>query len=267
MGLTVSEIRAYLALLKKGTAEAKTIHKLSGVPFGKIYQVLYSLEKRGLVSVQYSRPRLFMAVPPATAIGSLLKRKEEDLEKFIDMAPEVEEELNRIYTPEEGSDNFWTVIMDRLPMEKILERVSTETMEELLVYFNHPLEDTGPGVGGIIDGIDMESTVDRLSGMLDRGVRIKVLRGVRSGKRDGFGSDKIFGKVNKRFDIQVRYTEYFTNPFIVMDRQKVFFIIWDPLSGDLSSIATVYLWNRQLARKLVDKFHEVWELSDEGTGQ
>ncbi|MFO8051690.1 MAG: helix-turn-helix domain-containing protein [Thermoplasmatota archaeon] len=259
MGLTSSEIRAYLALLKKGTAEAKTVHKLSGVPFGKIYQVLYSLENRGLLSVQYSRPKLFMATPPATAVKALLKSKEDELEKFLDMAPEAEEELNRIHIPGGAEDNFWTVITDRLPMEKILERVSTETREELMAYFNHPLED----MGGIIEGIDIDAAVERLSGMQDRGVSIKVLRGVRP--RGESGSDLIFGKVDGMNGIDVRYTEFFTNPFIVVDREKVFFIIWDPLSTDLSSIATIYLWNRQLARKLVGRFEELWKISDEGT--
>lgn len=265
MGLTSSEIRAYLSLLQKGTAEAKTIHKLSGVPFGKIYQVLYSLEKRGLLSVQYSRPRRFMATPPATAIKALLKSKEDEMENFLDMAPEAEEELNRIHTPGVGKDNFWTVIMDKLPMENILERVSIEAREEVKVYFNHPLGDPGSGMGGVIDGIDVGSTVKRLSGMLNRGVSIKVLRGVRSRRESGPDSDMIFGEVGREKGIDVRYTEYYTNPFIVVDREKVFFIIWDPLSSDLSSIATIYLWNRQLARKLVGKFEEIWKLSDEGT--
>ena len=262
---TSSEIRAYLSLLKKGTAEAKTIHKLSGVPFGKIYQVLYSLEKRGLLSVQYSRPRLFKATPPATAVKALLKSKEDEMENFLDMAPEAEEELNRIHIPGGAEDNFWTVIMDRLPMEKILERVSTEAREELKVYFNHPVGDPGSGVGGMIEGVDMEATAKRLSSMLDRGVSIKVLRGVRS--REVGGSDMIFGKLEGENGIDVRYTEYFTNPFIVVDREKVFFIIWDPLSSGLSSIATIYLWNRELARKLVKRFEDIWEISEEGTGK
>ncbi len=111
--------------------------------------------------------------------------------------------------------------------------------------------------------MNREAIVKRLSGMLDRGVSIKVLRGVISRKGAGPDTDIIFGKV---IGIDVRYTEYFTNPFIVVDRKKVFFIIWDPLTSEPSSIATVYLWNRQLARKLVSRFEEIWGLSDNNKG-
>ncbi|MCD6470699.1 TrmB family transcriptional regulator, partial [Candidatus Bathyarchaeota archaeon] len=56
MGLTEYEIRAYLHLLKYGLLTASRLSEMAGIPYSKIYEVLNSLERKGWVKSQESRP-------------------------------------------------------------------------------------------------------------------------------------------------------------------------------------------------------------------
>ena len=50
LGLTQREIRVYLALLELGSTTTGSIIKRSEVPNSKIYEILESLQNKGLVS-------------------------------------------------------------------------------------------------------------------------------------------------------------------------------------------------------------------------
>jgi len=68
VGLSKYEARAYRSLLESGPTTAKTLSEASGVPMGRIYDVLNSLEQHRLVRSQAaSRPKKYVAVEPETA--------------------------------------------------------------------------------------------------------------------------------------------------------------------------------------------------------
>ena len=50
IGLTRNESLVYLTLLRNGTSKTGEILKKSGLNSGKIYEILDSLEKKGMVS-------------------------------------------------------------------------------------------------------------------------------------------------------------------------------------------------------------------------
>ena len=76
LGLTRSEIRTYLALLEEGTLTASEVSRAARVPYSKVYQALETLHVKGWVERQNSRPILYTAKPPETAMGELRARKE-----------------------------------------------------------------------------------------------------------------------------------------------------------------------------------------------
>src|ERR671913_1006636 len=67
LGLTGYEIRVYLSLLNTGSMTAADISKKSNVPYSKIYEVLNSLEERGWIESNSSRPQKFFPNSPQTA--------------------------------------------------------------------------------------------------------------------------------------------------------------------------------------------------------
>ncbi|WP_202320520.1 TrmB family transcriptional regulator [Archaeoglobus neptunius] len=64
LGFTEYEARVYAALALRGEATASEIHKTSGVPRTKVYEVLKSLESKGFVETIKSSPASFRAIDP-----------------------------------------------------------------------------------------------------------------------------------------------------------------------------------------------------------
>ena len=63
-GLNIYETTVWLALLSKGISSAGEIAEISGVPRSRTYDVLESLEKRGLVIKKLGKPVKYLAGKP-----------------------------------------------------------------------------------------------------------------------------------------------------------------------------------------------------------
>jgi len=98
IGLTEYEINAYTALLEKGPCEASQTSKEAGVPYSKIYDVLSSLENKGWVEVENSRPKKYFPKPPSEALESTRLSTESNLQSNLDLA---KTDLEPLYTSKE----------------------------------------------------------------------------------------------------------------------------------------------------------------------
>jgi HTH-type transcriptional regulator, sugar sensing transcriptional regulator len=76
LGLTGSEVKAYVALLKGGTMTASEVSRQARIPYSKVYNALESLHNKGWVEEQKSRPIVYTARPPDTALEELKSRQE-----------------------------------------------------------------------------------------------------------------------------------------------------------------------------------------------
>jgi HTH-type transcriptional regulator, sugar sensing transcriptional regulator len=76
IGLTSYEIKTYSSLLKTGPITASDLSQKSGVPYSKIYEVLGTLEEKGWIGSDDSRPTQYFAKSPATAIQTSKQRFE-----------------------------------------------------------------------------------------------------------------------------------------------------------------------------------------------
>jgi len=108
LGLSGYEERAYRALLSLGHAPAGEVATASGVPTGRIYDVLNGLAARGVVGVRETEPRTYEAVRPEVAVEHLLAERREELdaraERYETIAAEVTGDLAAT-TPSES--RFW----------------------------------------------------------------------------------------------------------------------------------------------------------------
>jgi HTH-type transcriptional regulator, sugar sensing transcriptional regulator len=94
LGLTGSEVKAYVALLKGGTMTASDVSREARIPYSKVYDALESLHRRGWVEEQKSRPIVYTAKPPDTALEELKSRTETERKEREQVALE---ELMGIY--------------------------------------------------------------------------------------------------------------------------------------------------------------------------
>lgn len=96
IGLTHNESVVYLTLIKEGTSKSGEILKNSGLNSGKIYEILESLKKKGLVSESViNNVKHYTAAPPLQILEYLHKQKEE-IEKDEQLIKKAIPELEKI---------------------------------------------------------------------------------------------------------------------------------------------------------------------------
>lgn len=95
VGLTERESRVYLALLELGSTTTGPLIKKSEVPNSKVYEVLESLQNKGLVSwIIKGKTKYFQASSPKQLL-SLLKDKERRIEEILPQL-EMKQKLSQI---------------------------------------------------------------------------------------------------------------------------------------------------------------------------
>jgi HTH-type transcriptional regulator, sugar sensing transcriptional regulator len=106
LGLTGSEVKAYVALLKGGTMTASDVSREARIPYSKVYDALESLHRRGWVEEQKRRPIVYTAKPPDTALEELKSRQETERREKEQVALE---ELMGIYVSrgEQEKPDIW----------------------------------------------------------------------------------------------------------------------------------------------------------------
>ena len=106
LGLTGSEVKAYVALLRGGTMTASDVSREARIPYSKVYAALESLHRRGWVEEQKSRPIVYTAKPPDTALEELRSRQETERKEREQVALE---ELMGIYVSrgEQEKPDIW----------------------------------------------------------------------------------------------------------------------------------------------------------------
>ena len=106
LGLTGSEVKAYVALLRGGTMTASEVSRVARIPYSKVYDALESLHKRGWVEEQKSRPIVYTAKPPDTALEELRSRQETERKEKEQVALE---ELMGVYVSrgEQEKPDIW----------------------------------------------------------------------------------------------------------------------------------------------------------------
>ncbi len=106
LGLTGSEVKAYVALLKGGTMTASDVSREARIPYSKVYDALESLHRRGWVEEQKRRPIVYTAKPPDTALEELKSRGETERREKEQVALE---ELMGVYVSrgEQEKPDIW----------------------------------------------------------------------------------------------------------------------------------------------------------------
>ncbi len=83
VGLTERESKVYLALLETGLTTTGPLVKKSGVPNSKIYEILESLQNKGLVSwIIKSKTKYFQASDPKKIL-TIFREKEKEIENLL----------------------------------------------------------------------------------------------------------------------------------------------------------------------------------------
>lgn len=110
LGLNKYEAKVYLTLVGEGISTAKNISDITGIPYGKVYEIINSLATKGFCTTLPSKPMKCQAISPREAI---LKAKKSIEEKYEALEKHVLTELEPMFTESrkfiEPKGIFWII--------------------------------------------------------------------------------------------------------------------------------------------------------------
>ena len=124
IGLTSYEIKTYASLLKTGPSTASDLSQKSGGPYSKVYEDLGTLEEKGWIGSDDSRPTQYFAKSPSTAMQTSRQQFESE---FSSNESIVLKELTPLYEQSGTSErpDIWIVSGVMNIATKILEMVDS----------------------------------------------------------------------------------------------------------------------------------------------
>ncbi len=175
VGLSKYEARAYRSLLESGPTTAKTLSEASGVPMGRVYDVLNSLEQHRLVRSQAaSRPKKYVAVEPETALDRLLDEKRRDLQRQERQYEETVAELtDELESGEPADEQFWTAAVgSEETADLLLERLAAA--DDQIVVISSTTT-SGSEVQGTVTLVDDNETCLEVPNPVERGSTLAMI--------------------------------------------------------------------------------------------
>jgi sugar-specific transcriptional regulator TrmB len=134
LGLNKYEARAYLALVTEGSSTAKNVSDITGIPYGKVYEVIDSLVMKGFVMTLPTKPMKCKALSPADAINSAKKNLHKRLKTVEHVILTEIEPLfaqNKNFTEPRGI--FW-ILTGRAAINKKMEELGTAAKHHINIF-------------------------------------------------------------------------------------------------------------------------------------
>ncbi len=121
LGLTNNEAKVYEVLLRLGKATAAQASKESGVPYGRIYTVLDSLEEKGLVRIVPEKTKYYYPTDPDklhNIIDSKIKQLMEIDTNIKNLKKQYDENIQEPVIIAKGKANFYKIAKEMKHAEK-----------------------------------------------------------------------------------------------------------------------------------------------------
>lgn len=232
LGLNRYEAAVYTALVRLGLSTSTKVSVESNVPYGRIYTVLQSLEKKGFVKIFGGRPKRFMAIEPRIIMNKVLDEKRKALEQNKREAGKIIRELETVAKSE---------------TESPLEAIRIIEGRKSYLNFSVKLHENAKKEWRSIHGLPFyKPHLEAYKKMTERGVNARILtRTSDAAKLDVW---KKTGAHIRRISVAARFT--------VIDRKEVVLRISDP---EVKGWVAIWIKSPALAATLADHFDKLWK--------
>ena len=235
LGLSEYESRVFLTLLMQGPMNYRALSRDSGVPTGKIYQVLSTLESKSFVESSQDRPKVLRAAEPKRAFRNRLRQLEDN---FIDLEQKTRDALQSL----QFQYNLKYDRIQGIVSEIFVGGVTSDSRirDNLLKAEDEVLFSTGEAYSSL-------QIEDLCEIVINRGVGIKAVIAK--------SSPKYINILNHLSDlgVKVRQLDFLPAKYFVVDDKYVSLLI----AGQESEIC-VQIQGSILCRVLREKFMETW---------
>jgi len=218
IGLTSYEIRAYTTLIKDGEGNASELSQNSGVPYSKIYEILGTLEEKGWIGSDDSRPTKYFAKAPSNALETTKQTTDEE---FSQNKHVILSELVPLYEKSGTSEkpDIWFISGAMNIVSKIMEMVE-HCREEVMIAV--------PQAGEMI----VKQALPKLRQLHDKGIKITILTS------DELDKESIKA-ISRVADVKVK--EGLFGGGIISDKRYVVILLGPEISSSSSS-EIVAIW-------------------------
>ncbi len=218
IGLTSYEIKAFSSLLKSSELTAADLSQKSGIPYSKIYEVLGTLEEKGWIGSDDSRPTKYFAKSPATGLDTTKNELESQFKKNQNI---ILNELVPLYEKSGTSEkpDIWVLSGAFNIAAKILEMVESCTNEVMIA-----LPEAGEGL--------VKQALPKLRLLHDKGVDITILTSDKMDKES-------LRSISRVAPVKVKKGLF--GGGIISDKRYVVILLGSEISGS-DSTDTVAIW-------------------------
>jgi sugar-specific transcriptional regulator TrmB len=248
-----------MKILELGVTKAAPVYQQAGIPFGKIYDVLNSLVKLGMIEIQDSRPKRYMAKHPKFAFERIYEQKKEQMESDLRRTKALIDELLQ-NIPEAVSEDhdekfFWSTAVGKKEIADLIRSTFMEAENEICVI-PHIL------IGSVIPDIVCFFMRTYINGEKP-GLRVRLLTSRQFNPTDSLPSSirdhELFTEVIRHYEL--RMTENIDSHFGVIDSEKVIMLQKHPTEPE-QILSVLKIWDREMATSLLGKFNEMWDAAE-----
>jgi len=232
LGLSLYEAKAYIAILKKKVTTSTEISKEAKIPQPRIYDVIKSLESKGLVIVSEGRPKLLRAVEPSEGLKRLVDRI---IDRINESQRMLVSTLNSLYSSSEREypHGIWRVDGENNVFGEINRVMSTATHELLLSLYRSMVKKVQP----------------KLEKLYRKGVSICVVL---------YDSGEVINHVDEQY-----YKKTRGNVIVIADRKEMLFSAPAFEGEEAQLVAGHVTENQSLVKMFAEYFiHNLTDLAD-----
>jgi sugar-specific transcriptional regulator TrmB len=270
LGLSAFESKAYSCFfIKARCLTAKEVSRYTGIPLGRVYDVMSSLESKGLIRVdRLSNPIRYILNNPKQSLTILLNRKKEKMLRELEEDESLIEELSMYYDVELSNDNddknaewhIYDVTYTTSFYDSILPAMIRCSSREVIIVGNNLIGTLSSNfLKEVIRGINRSvrfmgvTSIDSVKAFLalssdemleKKSSIVKILQACN-------GSNMVEIKVSTNLNV---------TPFGIFDRTRVGFAIPSPLTGEY--IVMIDTNKRSVVDEFYTIFEDIWKTSE-----
>lgn len=270
LGLAAFESKAYSCFfIKARCLTAKEVSRYTGIPLGRVYDVMSSLESKGLIRVdRLSNPIRYILNNPKQSLTILLNKKKEKMLRELEEDESLIEELSMYYDVELSNDNddknaewhIYDVTYTTSFYDSILPAMIRCSSREVIIVGNNLIGTLSSNfLKEVIRGINRSvrfmgvTSIDSIKAFLalssdemleKKSSIVKILQACN-------GSNMVEIKASANLNV---------TPFGIFDRTRVGFAIPSPLTGEY--IVMIDTNKRSVVDEFYTIFEDIWKTSE-----
>jgi sugar-specific transcriptional regulator TrmB len=239
-GLNYYENKALEVIIRERLTVKEIIQK-SGIPSGKIYSVLKSLSKRGIILQSNSRPKNFYVENPAKVVSALIEEKQSKDEEIVSRARMLVNTL-----PADNREYFFKIGTSTSENREIQLKVFNDAKKEVCQILNSKHKPR-------MNRQNKDEWENAIKDAIHRGVKFRALY-----HKDTQVPPYLSKLPKNRFEIRRTSNDIYR--IDIVDNRKVMIkIVYD---DPLMFGGIIFVENEKLAKNLKVIFEDLWKNSE-----